>query len=294
MAADLRPVAGGLLAGWGDTPKKASDPRPSVPGIGIVQDDEEEVPVARSRIEWTQATWNPTTGCDRISVGCDNCYALALAKRLKSMGVAKYQNDGDPRTSGPGFGMTVHEAALDIPRSWRQPRLVFVNSMSDLFHARVPLDFIQRVFEVMAETPQHTYQVLTKRASRLPLLADKLDWPDNIWMGVTVEDAGATDRVEHLRAVPAAVRFLSCEPLLGPLDGIDLAKIGWVIAGGESGPRSRPMSPTWATQLRDDCRRAGVPFFFKQWGGRTPKAGGRHLEGVLWDQLPDGHTGALV
>ena len=185
-------------------------------------------------IEWTEITWNPTTGCDRISAGCDNCYALALAKRLKAMGQAKYQNDGDPRTSGPGFGLTVHPDALRLPYTWRGPRTVFVNSMSDLFHARVPLDFVRQVFEVIADTPEHTYQVLTKRSARLPKIADKLHWPPNLWMGVSVEDASMLSRVDHLRAVPAAVRFLSCEPLLGSLDQIDLSDIGWVIAGGES------------------------------------------------------------
>lgn len=239
-----------------------------------------------STIEWTEATWNPTTGCDKVSAGCDNCYALALAKRLKAMGAPKYQTDGDPRTSGPGFGVAVHPQALRIPYSWRQPRLVFVNSMSDLFHARVPLAFVRDVFAVMADTPQHTYQVLTKRAARLRKIADRLDWPDNVWMGVSVEDQDAFDRIDDLRRVPAAVRFLSCEPLLGPLDGIDLTGIDWVIAGGESGPAHRLLDPAWVTDLRDTCKAAGVPFFFKQWGGRTPKAGGRLLDGLLWDEMP--------
>ena len=178
-----------------------------------------------SAIEWTEATWNPTTGCDRISVGCDNCYALALAKRLKAMGSAKYQADGDPRTSGPGFGVAVHEGELDLPFIWREPRMVFVNSMSDLFHARVPTDFVQRVFAVMAATPRHTYQVLTKRATRLERLADRLSWPENVWIGVSVENAAQLDRIAALRNVPAAVRFVSAEPLLGPMAGLDLA--GW-------------------------------------------------------------------
>lgn len=173
----------------------------------------------RSSIEWTEATWNPTTGCDRVSAGCDNCYALTLAKRLKAMGSAKYQNDGDPRTSGPGFGLTVHPQALRVPLGWRSPRTVFVNSMSDLFHARVPLDYVQRVFDVMASTPQHTYQVLTKRARRLRQVADRLQWPANLWMGVSVESTKELPRVDDLRLVPASVRFLSCEPLLGPLRG---------------------------------------------------------------------------
>jgi protein gp37 len=241
---------------------------------------------ARSRIEWTETTWNPTTGCDRISAGCDHCYALTLAKRLKAMGSAKYQTDGDPRTSGPGFGVATHTAALAQPLRWRDPRLVFVNSMSDLFHAKVPAEFIRRVFDVMAATPQHTYQVLTKRARRLRRLAPSLEWPANVWMGVSVENSDVLDRVDDLRAVPAAVRFLSCEPLLGPLPGLDLDGIGWVIAGGESGPQARPMTPEWVTEIRDNCQDHGVPFFFKQWGGRTPKAGGRELDGQTWSQYP--------
>jgi protein gp37 len=240
----------------------------------------------RSRIEWTEVTWNPTTGCDRISAGCDHCYALTLAKRLKGMGSAKYQNDGDPRTSGPGFGVSVHENTLTAPLRWREPRIVFVNSMSDLFHARVPTEFVGRVFAVMAATPQHTYQVLTKRATRLRRLAPELPWPSNVWVGVSVEDADALNRVDELRQVPAAVRFLSCEPLLGPLDGLDLDGIGWMIVGGESGPGARPMNHLWASALRDACLAAGVPYFFKQWGGPTPKAGGRVLDGRTWDEMP--------
>lgn len=240
----------------------------------------------RSSIEWTEATWNPTTGCDRVSAGCDNCYALALAKRLKAMGAAKYQRDGDPRTSGPGFDLTLHQDTLAVPYAWKAPRTVFVNSMSDLFHARVPLDFVSRVFAVMADTPQHTYQVLTKRARRLRRVADQLDWPANVWMGVSVESAEELGRVDDLRAVPAAVRFLSCEPLLGPLPGLCLESIDWVIVGGESGPKFRPMEESWATDVRDACLREEVAFFFKQWGGRTPKAGGRFLGDRTWDQMP--------
>ncbi|SDT82724.1 protein gp37 [Streptomyces sp. TLI_053] len=240
----------------------------------------------RSGIEWTEATWNPTTGCDRVSAGCNNCYALTLAKRLKAMGAAKYQNDGDPRTSGPGFDLTLHPAVLRAPYRWRAPRTVFVDSMSDLFHARVPLDFVRRVFTVMAETPQHTYQVLTKRARRLRRVAERLEWPPNVWMGVSVESAEELARVDDLRAVPAAVRFLSCEPLLGPLDGLGLDGIHWVIAGGESGPGFRPMEATWVRDVRDACVRDEVAFFFKQWGGHTPKAGGRLLDGRTWDELP--------
>uniref|UniRef100_A0A5Q5CDA6 Phage Gp37Gp68 family protein n=1 Tax=Mycobacterium sp. (strain JLS) TaxID=164757 RepID=A0A5Q5CDA6_MYCSJ len=239
-----------------------------------------------SKIEWTEVTWNPTTGCDRISAGCDNCYALAMAKRLKAMGSARYQHDGDPRTSGPGFAVTVHPEALDQPYRWTGRRTVFVNSMSDLFHAKVPLGFIRQVFEVINDTPQHTYQVLTKRAARLPKIADKLDWPANLWLGVSVENTDHLDRIDHLCRVPAAVRFLSCEPLLGPLPGLPLDGIGWVITGGESGPRARPLDPQWVRDIRDACLDHQVPFFHKQWGGRTPKAGGRLLDGVLWDEMP--------
>ncbi|MEU8038874.1 phage Gp37/Gp68 family protein [Streptosporangium sp. NPDC049078] len=240
----------------------------------------------RSRIEWTEVTWNPTTGCDRVSAGCDNCYALTLAKRLKAMGAAKYQRDGDPRTSGPGFGVTLHEDTLAAPLRWREPRIVFVNSMSDLFHARVPVGFVRQVFDVMAATPQHTYQVLTKRATRLARIADQLPWPDNVWMGVSVENREVAARVDALRQVPAAVRFISAEPLLGSLSGIDLAGIHWLIAGGESGAGARPIDPRWVCELRDQCLRDGVDFFFKQWGGRTPKAGGRLLDGRTWDEMP--------
>ncbi|MET8779568.1 phage Gp37/Gp68 family protein [Nocardia sp. NPDC004654] len=240
----------------------------------------------KSGIEWTEATWNPVTGCDRVSVGCDHCYAMALAKRLKAMGAGKYQRDGDARTSGPGFGVTIHPQALDVPRRWRAPRIVFVNSMSDLFHAKVPVGFIRDVFDVMRETPQHTYQVLTKRSVRLKRLADRLEWPANVWMGVSVENADYLDRIDHLRDVPAAVRFLSCEPLLGPLDGLVLEGIGWVIAGGESGADHRLMDPAWVRHIRDTCQAADVPFFFKQWGGRTPKAMGRELDGQQWDEMP--------
>lgn len=240
----------------------------------------------RSAIEWTQATWNPTTGCDRLSAGCDNCYALTLAARLQRMGSAKYQQDGDPRTSGPGFGLALHHAALNVPRRWRAPRMIFVNSMSDLFHAKVPIDFIREVFTVIAETPQHTYQLLTKRARRLRRLAPELKWPTNLWMGVSVENIDVLDRVDDLRSVPAAVRFLSCEPLLGPLVGLDLTGIDWLITGGESGVDARPVKQEWVRLLRDRCVEQQVPFFFKQWGGRTAKSGGRQLDGRMWNEMP--------
>ncbi len=240
----------------------------------------------KSAIEWTEATWNPTTGCDRVSAGCDNCYALTLARRLKAMGNLKYQNDGDPRTSGPGFGVAVHSDALLIPYSWKRPRVVFVNSMSDLFHARVPLDFIKQVFGVMADTPHHTYQVLTKRSRRLTRVAGKLEWPSNVWLGVSVECTDWYDRIRDLTRVPAAVRFLSCEPLLSPLPELPLNGIDWVIAGGESGFNARPVQPEWIREIRDQCVAARTPFFFKQWGGIRAKSGGRNLDGLTWDEMP--------
>lgn len=240
----------------------------------------------RSGIEWTEATWNPTTGCDRVSPGCNNCYALTMAKRLKAMGSAKYQDDGDPATSGPGFRLTLHPGSLHLPRSWRTPRLVFVDSMSDLFHPDVPTGYLRDVFAVMQETTQHTFQVLTKRSHRLRDLAEDLDWPENVWMGVSVENNRYRFRIDHLRTVPATVRFLSLEPLIGPLPDLDLTAIHWVIVGGESGPRARPMVESWVQDIRDQCCSADVPFFFKQWGGRTPKAGGRTLDGRTHDGMP--------
>jgi protein gp37 len=240
-----------------------------------------------SSIEWTEATWNPTTGCDRTSPGCDNCYALSLSKRLKAMGQPKYQQDGDPRTSGPGFGLTLHPDTLEIPRTWSSPRVIFVNSMSDLFHKDVPVSYIRRVIDVIAETPQHQFQVLTKRSKRLADIGQRLDWPSNLWMGVSIESSKYRFRLDHLRQVGAAVRFVSAEPLLGPLDDLDLDGIHWLIAGGESGPRARAMDPEWVVDLRDQCRAAGVPFFFKQWGGHTPKTGGRLLDGQTYDEMPE-------
>lgn len=239
----------------------------------------------KSTIEWTQATWNPTTGCDRTSPGCANCYALTLSKRLKAMGQPKYQNDGDPDSSGPGFGLTLHPDALQIPGRWRTPRVVFVNSMSDLFHPSVPDDFIRQVFDVMLQTPRHTYQILTKRSQRLATLASELPWPTNVWMGVSVEAQRYAFRLAHLRRVPAAVRFLSVEPLLGPVE-LDLAGIDWCIVGGESGKGHRPVEDHWIRFIRDKCVSAGVPFFFKQWGGASPKTGGRLLDGRTWDEMP--------
>ncbi|MEJ3404211.1 phage Gp37/Gp68 family protein [Rathayibacter sp. YIM 133350] len=242
--------------------------------------------MSKTTIEWTEITWNPVTGCDRTSAGCDNCYALTLSKRLKAMGAEKYQTDGNPVTSGPGFGVTIHPASLQQPYSWRKPATVFVNSMSDMFHAKVPLTFVQDVFDVMADTPQHTYQILTKRSVRLRRLAHKLNWPTNVWMGVSVEEPKVLNRVDDLREVPAAVRFLSCEPLIAPLPDMNLDGIDWVIAGGESGARHRPMELAWVEEIRDQCTDSSIPFFFKQWGGRTPKQNGRTLAGRTWDEMP--------
>jgi protein gp37 len=242
--------------------------------------------MGKSAIEWTEETWNPTTGCDRTSPGCDHCYAMTLARRLKAMGQPKYQADGDPRTSGPGFGLTMHPDVLDIPRTWSTSRTVFVNSMSDLFHNSVPLAFIRDVFAVIADTPRHTYQILTKRSKRLAAMADRLEWPSNLWMGVSIENDRYTFRAEHLKEVGAAVRFLSCEPLLGPLDELPLTGVDWVIVGGESGRQARPIDAEWVRSIRDQCADAEVAFFFKQWGGRTPKAGGRLLDGLTHSAMP--------
>lgn len=235
---------------------------------------------ATTSIEWTDRTWNPTTGCDRVSPGCDRCYALTMAKRLKAMGSPRYQNDGNPRTSGPGFALTLHEDSIDEPRKWRKPSLVFVNSMSDLFHWDVPFEFIERVFTVMAETPQHTYQILTKRSLRLTQFADKLSWPPNVCMGVSVESSTYTFRVKHLLDIPAVLRFVSIEPMLGPIE-LDLAGIDWVIVGAESGRGARPMDLSWARDIRDQCAEAGVPLFVKQLSG----SGGHAIKDI--DQFPE-------
>lgn len=236
--------------------------------------------------EWKTTTWNPTTGCDRVSAGCDNCYALAFAKRLKEMGQPKYQRDGNSRTSGPGFGLTLHPHTLDLPRSWKRPRHIFVDSMSDLFHSEVPLDYIQQVVEIMRATPQHTYQVLTKRTRRLALLSAQITWPDNVWLGTSVEDTRQLHRADVLRPIDAAVRFLSLEPLLGPLPDLNLEGIDWVTVAGESGSNARPMDADWVRDLRDRSTHSGVPFFFKQWGGTSSRAGGRLLDGRTWDEMP--------
>ena len=231
----------------------------------------------RSTIEWTEVTWNPVTGCTKISPGCKFCYAERMANRLRAMGMQKYKD---------GFAVAVHESVLAEPLSWRRPRLVFVNSMSDLFHRSVPSEFIEAVFDVMNRAPQHTFQVLTKRPGRAALLARRLLWTPNIWMGTSVESNRWLGRLEHLRKTGAQTRFLSLEPLLGPLPDLDLHGIDWVIVGGESGPRARPMQADWVREIRDNCLRNNVPFFFKQWGGVFKKRTGRVLDNRTWDQFP--------
>jgi protein gp37 len=241
-----------------------------------------------SSIEWTEATWNPVAGCTILSPGCTNCYAMRMARRLEAMGQAKY--DGLTRISGERAKWTgrvrLDWASLNLPATWKKGRLIFVNSMSDLFHESVPLEFIQAVFDVMSQTPQHTYQVLTKRAERLEELGASLSWPPNVWMGVSVENQDYWFRVAHLQKVNAAVRFLSLEPLLGPINDIELRGIHWVIAGGESGPNARPLEREWVRDVRDECLRQSVPFHFKQWGGRIKKRTGRVLDGRTWDDMP--------
>ncbi len=230
-----------------------------------------------SAIEWTDATWNPVTGCTKVSPGCKHCYAERLADRLQAMGNPRYRN---------GFAVTLHPDQLALPLRWRRPRRIFVNSMSDLFHEAVPAEYIWRVFETMAQADWHVFQVLTKRAERLATLAPSLPWPANVWQGVSVENTHYTSRIASLRSVPAAVRFLSIEPLLGPIPKLPLERIDWVIVGGESGPGYRAPNPEWVREIRDQCEAQGVPFFFKQWGGPTSKSGGRTLEGRTWDEMP--------
>jgi protein gp37 len=238
----------------------------------------------KSPIEWTEATWNPVTGCSKVSPGCAHCYAETLSLRFRWS-----ESAWTPENAAEN--VVLHPDRLDVPLRWRRPRLVFVNSMSDLFHELVPLSFIAQVFAVMEEASRHTFQILTKRHERLAELAPSLTWPENVWMGVSIENRRWVERADRLREVPAAIRFISAEPLLGPLDGLDLDGIHWLIAGGESGHGHRPMREEWAVGLRDRCVEEGVPFFFKQWGGRTPKAGGRELGGREWSGLPvrNGH-----
>ena len=231
----------------------------------------------KSAIEWTEVTWNPITGCTKISPGCKHCYAERMAMRLQAMGQPNYVN---------GFQLTMHEHALELPLRWKKPRTIFVNSMSDLFHKDVPVDFVLRVFDVMQRAAWHQYQVLTKRSDRLLELDPQIPWASHIWMGVSVESQDYAYRIDHLRRTHAGIKFLSLEPLLGPLPKLALEKIDWVIVGGESGPRARSMDPAWVIDIRDQCRNANVPFFFKQWGGVNKKKAGRLLEGRTWDEMP--------
>ncbi len=235
--------------------------------------------MSTSKIEWTEKTWNPCTGCTKTSPGCENCYAARMAKRLQAMGQKNYVNN---------FKLTCHHHMLQKPLEWKKGQMVFVNSMSDLFHKDVPTSFIQSAFKTMTEAPQHKFQVLTKRSERLYDLDlnDDLDWRDHIWMGVSVENSDYLYRIDHLRETGAAVKFLSLEPLLGPLPGMDLSGIDWVIVGGESGPGARPIQEEWVEDIKDLCVEANVPFFFKQWGGTNKKKNGRLLKGKLWDQMP--------
>lgn len=232
---------------------------------------------ANSDIEWTQSTWNPVTGCTKISEGCKHCYAERMAYRLQAMGQPNYRN---------GFQLTLHEHALNLPLTWKHPQTIFVNSMSDLFHEEVPLSFIQKVFEVMRQASWHTFQVLTKRSKRLQELDACLDWAENIWMGVSIENWAVRHRLDDIRTCHAQIKFLSLEPLLSSLPNLNLTGIDWVIVGGESGPGARPMEESWVLDIRDQCLDADIPFFFKQWGGVRKKKKGRLLEGKLWNQTP--------
>ena len=233
---------------------------------------------AKSSIEWTESTWNPVTGCTKISPGCKFCYAERMAERLQAMGQPNYRN---------GFELTLQPRMLELPLQWKRPQRIFVNSMSDLFHRDVPVPYIQRVFEVMRQASWHQFQILTKRADHLAELDPVLDWPENVWMGVSVENADHMDRIDDLRSTRARVKFLSLEPLLGPLPDLNLQGIDWVIVGGESGPKARPVEEAWILQIRDQCLKNQVAFFFKQWGGKNKKKTGRILEGRTWDGMPD-------
>ena len=230
-----------------------------------------------SKIEWTETTWNPVTGCTKISHGCKHCYAERMSKRLQAMGMEKYRK---------GFEVSLHESALDEPSKWKRSSLVFVNSMSDLFHKAVPSEYIQLVFEVMNRTPQHTFQILTKRPGRASQLEGKLHWTPNLWLGTSIESERWVHRLDQLKSTSACTKFLSLEPLLGPLPAIDLSGIDWVIVGGESGPGARNISPDWVREIRDNCLVSKVPFFFKQWGGVFKKRTGRILDGRIWDEMP--------
>ncbi|MGO9118133.1 MAG: DUF5131 family protein [Desulfomonilaceae bacterium] len=232
---------------------------------------------SKSKIEWTECTWNPVTGCTKLSEGCRHCYAERMARRLRAMGKPNYLH---------GFALTMHPHMLEEPLRWKHPQMIFVNSMSDLFHEELPVDFIQEVFHVMSRASHHTFQVLTKRSQRLLDLSSALPWPDNVWMGVTVEHLDYTVRIEHLRGSGAKTKFLSLEPLLTPIADLNLAGIDWVIVGGESGPKARPMNSEWVRDIRDQCIEAHVPFFFKQWGGTNKKKAGRELDGRTWSEIP--------
>jgi protein gp37 len=233
--------------------------------------------MAQSSIEWTESTWNPLTGCTKISPGCKFCYAERMAKRLQSMGQPRYAT---------GFKLTLHEEILELPLSWKKPQLIFANSMSDLFHKHVPDSFIYKAFDVMRRASWHQFQLLTKRSERLLEMSPAVNWPDNVWMGVSVEWEDYVFRIADLRQTGAAIKFVSFEPLLGPLPKLDLLGIDWVIVGGESGPRARPMQEDWVSEIKAQCQRARVPFFFKQWGGPNKKKAGRLLERRTWDELP--------
>jgi protein gp37 len=232
---------------------------------------------AHSNIEWTESTWNPLTGCTKVSPGCKHCYAERMALRLQAMGQPNYVN---------GFKLTMHEHMLEVPLRWKKPRMIFVSSMSDLFHQDAPLEFIQKVFKVMRRASWHTFQVLTKRSRRLLELNPEINWPANVWMGVSVENKDYTFRIDHLRQTGALVKFLSLEPLLGPLPDLDLHDINWVIVGGESGPGARPLAKEWVVDIKDQCLAVHIPFFFKQWGGIKRKRNGRVLQGRTWNEMP--------
>ncbi len=236
--------------------------------------------MAQSTIEWTNATWNPVTGCNKVSPGCKHCYAERMAKRLQAMGQANYVN---------GFEITLHPQMLERPLEWKKPLLIFVNSMSDLFHKDIPFGFIQQVFEVMTKASWHCFQILTKRSERLVELDSQITWPQNVWMGVSVENESYTFRIDDLRQTHAQIKFLSLEPLLGPLPHLNLNEVDWVIVGGESGPGARPIKKEWVIDIREQCLAARVPFFFKQWGGVRKKTSGRYLEGRTWEQMPLSH-----
>ena len=233
--------------------------------------------MAISKIEWTESTWNPITGCTKVSPGCKHCYAERMAKRLKAMGQANYAN---------GFELTLQEHMLERPLTWKKPQQIFVNSMSDLFHKDVPLEYILRVFDVMKRASWHQFQVLTKRSQRLMELSDEIEWPDNVWMGVSVETTDYLYRIDHLRATGAKIKFLSLEPLLGALPNMNLTNIDWAIVGGESGPQARPMEEAWVEEIQHNCGEQGIAFFFKQWGGKNKKRSGRVLQGRTWDDYP--------